>query len=107
MLQLVTWNDYEEGTEIESGIDNCLTVSASISGTVLQWHVSGNENTVDHYVVYFSPDNQNLLDLGTLPAGIHALDLGPYRLGTGSMYVQAVGKPSIRNQMSAPAKTPW
>jgi hypothetical protein len=107
MLQLVTWNDYEEGTEIESGIDNCLTVSASISGTVLQWHVSGNENTVDHYVVYFSPDNQNLLDLGTLPAGIHALDLGPYRLGTGSMYVQAVGKPSIKNQMSAPAKTPW
>ena len=22
-MQLVTWNDYEEGTEIESGIDNC------------------------------------------------------------------------------------
>src|SRR5215471_21561027 len=23
-LQLVTWNDYEEATEIESGIDNCV-----------------------------------------------------------------------------------
>ena len=27
-IQLVTWNDYEEGSEIESGIDNCVTVSA-------------------------------------------------------------------------------
>ena len=31
-LQLVTWNDYEEGTEIESGIDNCFSLSASVSG---------------------------------------------------------------------------
>jgi hypothetical protein len=106
-LQLVTWNDYEEGTELESGIDNCLTVSASVSGSLLQWKVTGNENTVDHYVVYFSSDNQTLLELNTLPVGIHAMDLGPYRLGSGSMYVQAVGKASIKNQMSPPAKTPW
>src|SRR5438270_5918258 len=31
ILQLVTWNDYEEGTEIETGISNCLTVSASVT----------------------------------------------------------------------------
>ncbi len=30
VLQLVTWNDYEEGTEVESGIDNCVNVSAAI-----------------------------------------------------------------------------
>jgi hypothetical protein len=34
-IQLVTWNDYEEGSEIESGIDNCVTVSASVAGTVV------------------------------------------------------------------------
>ncbi len=28
-LQIPTWNDYEEGTEIESGIDNCVTISAA------------------------------------------------------------------------------
>jgi hypothetical protein len=106
-LQLVTWNDYEEGTELESGIDNCLTVSASMSGSLLNWAVRGNENTVDHYVVYFSSDNQNLLELNTLPAGTHAMDVSPFTLPSGSMYVQAVGKPSIKNQMSAPAKTPW
>ncbi len=31
-LQLVTWNDYEEATEIESGINNCFSVTASVSG---------------------------------------------------------------------------
>ncbi len=107
ILQLVTWNDYEEGTEVESGIDNCLTVSAAISGSILNWNVKGYENTVDHYVVYFSPDNQNLLELNTVPVGTHAMDLKPYPLASGSLYVQAVGKPSIKNQMSTPAKTPW
>ena len=107
ILQLVTWNDYEEGTELESGIDNCLTVSGAISGTLLQWGVKGYENTVDHYVVYFSADQQNLLELNTLPAGTHSMDLSPYNLGSGSVYVQAIGKPSIKNQMSAAVKTPW
>jgi len=107
LLQLVTWNDYEEGTEVESGIDNCLTVSASMLGSLLQWNVNGNENTVHHYAVYFSSDNQNLIELNTLPVGTHTMDLASYRLGSGSVYVQAVGKASIKNQMSAPTKTPW
>jgi len=34
-IQLVTWNDYEEGSEIETGIDNCVTVAASVAGTVV------------------------------------------------------------------------
>jgi len=107
LLQLVTWNDYEEGTELESGIDNCVKVSASFSGKLLQWGVAGNENTIDHYVVYFSTDNQNLLELNTLPAGTHAMDLSPFTLASGSMYVQAIGKPSMKNQLSAPVRTPW
>jgi hypothetical protein len=106
LLQLVTWNDYEEGTEIESGIDNCLTVSASLSGTQLRWDVNGNENTVDHYAVYFSPDGESLQELNTLAAGTRAMDLSPFNLGTGSVHVQAVGKPSIKNQMSGAVQTP-
>ena len=31
-VQVVTWNDYEEGTAVEDGIDNCYTVNASLSG---------------------------------------------------------------------------
>jgi hypothetical protein len=107
ILQLVTWNDYEEGTELESGIDNCLAVSASMAGAILKWNISGNENTVDHYTVYFSSDRQHLLELNTVPAGTRSMDVGAFRLSSGSLYVQAVGKPSIQNQMSSPAKTPW
>jgi hypothetical protein len=104
VLQLVTWNDYEEGTEIETGIDNCLTLSASVTGNMLGWKVSGNENTLDHYIVYFSPDGQSLLQLNSLPTGSFSMDLGPFNLTSGSLYVQAVGKPAIKNQISLPAQ---
>jgi hypothetical protein len=30
-LIIATWNDYEEGTEIETGIDNCVSIQASLS----------------------------------------------------------------------------
>src|SRR5213079_1954013 len=50
-LQLVTWNDYEEGTEIESGIDSCFSMSAGMAGNSLQWTVNAYEDTIDHYVV--------------------------------------------------------
>lgn len=105
-LQLVTWNDYEEGTEIESGIDNCLNLTSSLSGTTLQWSAGGDESTLDHYTVYASIDGQNLASLGDFGTGTHTLDLGTFTIPAGaySIYVQAVGKPSIRNQMSAAVK---
>ena len=101
-LQLVTWNDYEEATEIESGIDNCVAVSASISGNQLTWTVSGNESTIDHYVPFISIDGENLMLLSEVQPGTHTLDLSSYHLAPGSysVYVKAVGKPSFRNQMS-------
>ena len=101
-LQLVTWNDYEEGTEIETGIDNCVKVSASLSGSSLQWSITGSESTIDHYLVYISTDGQNLMVLNSMPVGSRNLDLSSYGLGTGSytLYVEAVGKPTIKNQMS-------
>lgn len=102
-LQLVTWNDYEEATEIETGINNCLSVSASASGNSLNWSVNGNENTVDHYVAYVSSDGQNLMALGNANPGTNSLNLCSYSIPDGSYtaYVQAVGKPSLMNQMSA------
>jgi len=102
-LQLVTWNDYEEATEIETGIDNCVSVSAALAGSVLSWQISGNEGTVDHYVVYVSADGNGLMPLDTLATGSANLDLCGYSLANGdySVFVQAVGKPTMRNQMSA------
>ena len=106
-LQLVTWNDYEESTEIETGIDNCIDISASVSGNQLSWTLSGNgqENTIDHYTPYISIDGEKLMALSDVPAGAHTLDLASYHFpaGTYNVYVKAVGKPSIKNHMSGAA----
>jgi hypothetical protein len=101
-LQIVTWNDYEEATEIESGIDNCFALSPSIAGNSLEWTISGNENTVDHYAVYVSSDGQNLMSLTDLAAGDHSLNLCSFPISAGSyqLFVQAVGKPTLANQMT-------
>jgi PKD repeat protein len=101
-VQLVTWNDYEEGSEIESGIDNCVSVNASMSGSKLNWTVSGSESTIDHYTVFISTDGQNLMALGDFVAGVHSVDVASYSpaAGTYSLYVKAIGKPSLTNKMS-------
>lgn len=105
LLQLPTWNDYEEGTEVESGIDNCLSVSAKMAGSTLNWNVSGkgSEDTVDHYQVYISNDGTNLMPLQSVESSTHSMDLCSFSPVNGkySVFVQAVGKPNIRNQMSS------
>ena len=102
-MQLVTWNDYEEGTEIESGIDNCVGVSAAVAGNSLQWKITGSEDTIDHYRVYVSSDGQSLMPLVDQSVGTHALDMCGYSLASGNykLFVQAIGKPSLKNQISA------
>jgi len=102
-VQLVTWNDYEEGTEIETGIDNCVSVSGSVNGSTLYWSISGGqENTIDHYTIFISLDGENLMKLTDVPAGMHQLDLSSYGFGPAnySIYVKAVGRPSILNKVS-------
>ena len=101
-LQLVTWNDYEEGTEIESGIDNCLTVSASVAGPALQWAINGDEKTVDHYTAYISSDGENLMPLTDIMAGTDSLNLCGFPIPDGNytLFVQAVGTASLANQIT-------
>jgi len=103
-VQVVTWHDYEEGTEIQSGIDNCLSISASMRGSTLTWGVP-DESTLDHYTAYVSADGQNLMSLGDFYTGTNSLNLAPYNFppGTYSVFVKAVGKPSMKNNMSAAA----
>lgn len=104
-IQLVTWNDYEEGTEIETGIDNCITVSASSSGTVASWSMTGQINTIDHYTIFLSQDGENLMWLADVPATTTSLDLAQFNLNSGNylVFVKAVGQPSMTNKISAGA----
>jgi hypothetical protein len=104
-LQLITWNDYEEGSEIESGVDDCITVSASVSGTTLNWTLGGKgkESTLDHYTVFVSTDGSNLMPLGNVPTGTYSYDLSKVGLNVGTQYqlfVKATGKATLHNQMS-------
>jgi hypothetical protein len=101
-FELVTWNDYEEGTEIESGIDNCFTLSAAVAGNALQWTPNGSESTIDHYTVYISTDGQNLMSLSNMAAGLDSLNLCSFPIPAGNytLFLQAVGKPSMANHMT-------
>ena len=102
-IQLVTWNDYEEASEIESGIDNCVTVSASVAGTIVSWSITGQMNTVDHFTVFASQDGANLMWLADAATTVSSLDLAKFSLNAGNytIFVKAVGKPSLTNKMSA------
>lgn len=102
-IQLVTWNDYEEGSEIESGIDNCVTVSASVAGTVVSWSITGQMNTVDHFTVFASQDGANLMWLADAATSVSSLDLARFSLNAGNytIFIKAVGQPSLTNKMSA------
>ncbi|MGC1371223.1 MAG: hypothetical protein WA824_03700, partial [Candidatus Sulfotelmatobacter sp.] len=101
-MQIVTWNDYEEATEIETGIANCFSLTPSVSSNSLQWAISGDENTVDHYEIYISTDGQNLMSLTDIASGVHSLNLCSFPVPTGNyqLFLQAVGAPSFSNQIT-------
>ena len=104
-LQIATWNDYEEGTSIETGIDNCVFLVPSQSGNTINWSVNGNEDMIDHYTVFISTDGRNLSSLMDVPNGTHGVDLSKMSLSSSTTYlifVKAVGLPSIQNKMSPP-----
>jgi len=106
-LQIVTWNDYNEGTEIESGIDNCYTVSVSVSSQTLSWALnSTNKNfaslaTVARIEIYDSTDDVHATLLSTqAPAASGSCKVGNLASGVHRLYVRMVGKNSILNRMS-------
>lgn len=102
-IQLVTWNDYEEATEIETGIDNCVTVTAAVAATTVSWSITGQMNTVDHFSVFVSQDGENLMWLADAATSVTSLNLASFNLNSGNyiVLVKAVGKPSLTNKMSA------
>lgn len=109
-LQLATWNDYEEGTALEIGIDNCLNSIdlTGSSGSTVNWKphfgTGGDISTVHHYKVWARvPNTQTMYvcshDLPTTQTTFD-LDSCPLAAGTYEIYVQAVGQPFVKNQLS-------
>jgi hypothetical protein len=128
-MMVQTWDDYEEGTEIETGIGNCVeddsTFRLALSVNNLQWFFNfvnnpSNDylaalNTIDHYLLYYTTDGTNYyVKAAITPAGAGctvtnntAVSCGPVNLsnyswshGTYTLYIQAVGKPGLTNHTS-------
>jgi hypothetical protein len=135
-MEAVTWSDYDEGTQIETGIDNCVSsvtaaMGANASANTLTWKVnfstradgsSGDDSTIDRFNIYDSSDGENLtLATAVCNLGGAAVNGDHVCTGTGNatrsldlkslitsagvhkLYVQAVGKPSILNHVTAQA----
>lgn len=125
-MQVATWNDYEEGTEVESGVDNCLRVSnvqvVDAQGVeTLTWSVTslssgyGTTNTIDHFTVWWGNANGDVNDPiyvaaatvsgsgATTSIPVSELNLPrPAPDYAVDLYVEAVGVPLVLNQMSSP-----
>jgi hypothetical protein len=111
-IMVPTWNDWEEGSSIEGGIENDITVTAAIaSPPTLTWSASGgtgDEQTINSYVVwartYTGSDSDPLKYLATVATGVGTYDLstavGLTPGSTYKIYVEAMGQPCIRNKMS-------
>jgi hypothetical protein len=102
-LVVNTLNDYEEASEIETGVDNCVSVAAAVTGDTLQAAVTGETSTIDHYAVFISTDGVNL---AVLVDNLQSpeLNLASYSLPANNyqLYVKAVAKSGLFNHMSPP-----
>ena len=106
-MQWITWNDYEEGSAVEPGVENFVAVRAHLSGSRLEWSLEGREGkerTIDHFDIYASRDSRNLALLGKVGNTVSSFDLARWLEGFGGdvlqLYVNAVGKPCVRDHIS-------
>jgi hypothetical protein len=104
-MQWTTWSDWEEGTQVESGIENNFAATAHLGvPSLLFWTITGDERTVDHYEIYASTNGVNAAFLGSVRTGAYQTNLSQvgFAPGTYQLYVDAIGKPCIRDHMSPP-----
>jgi hypothetical protein len=97
-LQLATWDDYYEGTPLETGIDNCATLGVTVSSTKTQLNINlTHVSTVDHLELYTQGAAGVYNLTGTYAAAMKNI---PITGAAGTYYVKAVGKPFIKNVLS-------
>jgi len=107
-IQMATWNDYEEGTEIETGVDNCITISApTISGTTLSWSLVKSDatyastSTISSFSIYTGTTSPTTLFASNISASATSTTAPTLTAGQNA-WVYMVGQPLIQNRISAP-----
>ena len=104
-VQLVTWNDHNEGTSIETGISNCYTVDAAVDGSTLRWNLRASSSdatraTIARFQVFDSTDGANFRQIASLPDTRSAMRLDGLATGTHHLFVKMVGESGFLNQSS-------
>lgn len=116
-FQINTYDDFDEGTEVQTGIDSCYSVTAAMAsdGHTVGYTLSTSNSTaaplsplnstLDHLVVYYSTDSITATQVTTIspPLSSGTVDIAGMGVPTGAqIYVKLVGAPFIKN-MFAPA----
>jgi hypothetical protein len=104
-MQWVTWSDWQEGSQVETGIENWVAVNPHLNGSTLSWTITDGEPTaIDHYEIYASTNSTTAALLASVPTTVTQTNLDSIGLapGTYSIYVDAIGLPCVRDHMSPP-----
>lgn len=121
-VQVPTYDDAQEGSGIESGIENWASVSIARTGTTLSWGASfgvsgpsqtvlGDLSSVYQWKLWISSDQANLTLVENFPTtaipGFDLTTLSGFVAGTTYyFYVEAEGMPGVRSHMS-PTPVSW
>ncbi len=107
-MQVATWNDYDEGTEIETGIDNCYSIAASavpdpLGSNTMTWSLNASDSsaspgTIDHLEIWGSTECSSYLWTYRATLSISTTSWGTS--SAGAYAVKMVGKNSIINRLS-------
>jgi hypothetical protein len=111
--QIATWNDYEEATEVETGINNCLSVGTplifggNISWTVLKSDpVYGSLDTLNSISIYTGTSTPTTLYVSGLSPSATTHTAPTLTVGQHA-WIYLVGGPLIQNSLSAPTSTAY
>lgn len=105
-VQFATWNDYEESTEIETGVDNCITIGTPIiaSGNI-NWTLNKSDltyastSTISSFSIYTGTLTPTTLYASGIPATSTSYAV-PLPASGVNVWVYMVGKPLIQNRLS-------
>lgn len=107
-IQLVTVNDHEEGTQLETGVSNCVTsITASIVTDTVSWTLNTtdpggyfNNATINKFRIVYEDMAGTTVNtaVDNLPASATSQNiLGRVPTGTWNVCVQMIGQPFIDN----------
>lgn len=105
-IGIVTWDDYQEGSAVQTGIRTNVAISAALSSGIITFSVTGDERTVRQYNLWGTTDGVNITQLAVVFPGVaKQFDLsklpGLTASGNYTLYVEAQGMPSLQNHLAS------